>query len=255
MGGDIDGDNETVVRYRVSYDSITKSIGEGASVNYVAYAVYLMKEDGSYELIASYAPVKFIDGNADCEMILAKNQSYKIAFVAQHYSDDGTQPTYPVDFVAQTVSMPDSPAANSEDYDLFHTIDEIIDYDGNQPDEIILDRIVALVNFQCSLDNWNAAVSAGKQPAYSDVSITDVPESYSLLTGEFSAAKETVSYSKSQITENHILAYAYCLPAGSAEVTFKLYLTDDDNNPQIITSADIPVEKNKITNITGVLIY
>lgn len=256
VGGDIGGDNEVTVSYTVSCDAVTKSIGEASAINYVSYAVYL-KKGAEYVLTSSYDPVPFTAGNADCPVLLTRGQSYKVVFVAQHY--EGTVPSltpaYPIDFAAKTLSSPTAPAANSENYDLFYIADEVNNYTGSQPDPVELNRIVALVSLKCSQENWDAAEAAGKRPTHSDVTVKNVPQSFNLLTGTVSPDTHALTYAKSQIAEPQTLAYAYCLPAGPSDVEFRMYTGEGDVYPKVINAPDVPVEKNKKTNINGAIIY
>lgn len=250
MGEDVVADNEVTVEYRVSYDHVTKAdIGTGAAVNYVAYAVYL-KQENVYTHVSTYQPVAFTNGNAVCPVVLAKDQTYRIVFVAQHYESNVS--SYQVNFREKKLEMPQTAIANSENYDLFYKVSDIVDFKGHQPEPVELKRIVAQVNLFCSQENWNEAYTAGHAPQYSDITIKRVPANFNLMDGTVSSNTITVTYSKSTVPGNARLAYAYCLAdsqEGSADLEVKLYNTIDDNEPSVISSTDIPVERNKKTNI------
>lgn len=247
-------DNEVTLQYRVSCDALTKSIGYGEAVNYVSYAVYLKRGD-SYDFVSSFRPVAFsATGEAICPVVLAKDQTYKVVFVAQHYNEKG-ESTYTVDFRNKMLTMPAEAVANSENYDLFHTVSDIIEFNGTQHEPVELVRIVAQVNLYCSQKNWEEAIRSGRAPEYSDITIDRVPVSFNLIDGTVSADTKTVTYSKDSVPGNAHLAYAYCLAGGTADAMIRLYKNNTDNDPFVITSPEIPVEKNKMTKIHGAIIY
>lgn len=255
IDGDVVADKQVTVEYRVSYDAATRSIGSGEAINKVWYAVFLKRSESNYERVSVYKPVDFTSGNADCPVVIAKDQSYKVVFVAQHY--DGDTPVYQIDDNSTTLSMPAAPKANSENYDLFYAVSDIENYQGVQPDPVILNRVVAQVNLLCSQDNWDAAESAGKAPEHSELTITDVPQSLDLLSGNVSTTTTEVTYTKSEVPSKTCLAYAYCLAGAdsSADVTVNLYKSVNDTEPLVITSAGVPIGRNKKTNINGAILY
>lgn len=252
MGEEVRADKEVTVEYRVSYDTVTKGIGDGDAINKVWYAVYLKNSNEGFDLVSVYKPVDISAGEAVCPVVIANDQTYKVVFVAQHY--DGTDPTYTIDAVGGFIRMPNYALANSENYDLFHAVSDIIEYNGQQPAPVVLDRVVAQVNLYCSQDNWNAATAAGKVPTHSDMTLSGVPEYFYLISGNVSGSK-TIVYNKSSVPGSRRLAYAYCLADGSADVTVRLYKDQNDADPLVITSAGAPMEKNKKTNINGAIIY
>ena len=254
MGEDIGAGNEGTIEYKISCDALTKGgIGNGDNINYVWYAVYQRKIDGAYDLVSTYEPVPFAGGEAVCRVTLARDLSYKIVFVAQHYDDDG--PVYFVDDRNNIIVMPSDPVANSEDFDLFHFVDTIDDYDGAMLKRAELGRVVAQVNLLCSQSNWDEVHAAGKAPLYSSMSIAGVPEYFNLLDGTVGGDK-TVEYRKSEIAEDMRLAYAYCLADGDADMTVKLYGNANDQECiSEFTSRDLPVEANKKTNVNCTLTF
>ena len=115
---------EITVNYSVSVPA-TKALGGGAAINKVWYAVY--RTDGS--LVSNYQPVDFTEGKANCPVVMMRGQSYKVLFVAQHYSDAST-PAYTIDPATATLTMPTVVVANSDNYDIFTFVDDVVEYDG-----------------------------------------------------------------------------------------------------------------------------
>ena len=244
------GTDEFTLTYNLTTPLTKSTLGEGGSVNYVWYALY--RADGT--LVQEYPLQPFIDGNAVCPVTMVRNQNYNVIFVAQHYKIDGESrtPIYAVDPSDAAVLMPEDAVANSDDYDLFCYMDEVIDYDGSAlAKPITLVRKVAQINYFSTDADVEAAETLGMSPTASEIVLTGVPAAYDLLREQVSFNTVEVSYSKADLTgEDNLLATAFCL-AGDVIPETELRLYKDNNCTTYFTVDNVPVAPNKRTNITG----
>ena len=222
---------------------MTKAVNaDGSAINKVWYGLY--KTDGT--LVSNYQPVEFKNGSANCQVVMMRGQSYKIVFVAQHDA------TYTITPKTATVSMPDAPVANSDNYDLFYFVEDVNNYTGQTTGSVTLNRGVALVNFYSNQTDWDNATALDSTPTHSSVKLTDVPSSFNLLTGKAGEAK-IVTYSRTAIPGNKHLAAAYCFDVDvNIKAEIKLYTADSDESLiRTLEVAEVPVAENMQTNITG----
>ena len=244
---------EIAVNYSVNVP-MTKALGEGTAVNKVWYAVY--RTDGS--LLKNYQPVEFKDGKANCQVVMMRGQSYKVLFVAQHY--EGADAAYEITPATATLTMPTSAVANSDNYDIFTFVDDVVNYDGTPTAAVVLERRVAQVNFICNDTYWANAGALGLLPTHSAVTLTSVPQSYSLLTGTPSAATVSVTYAKNARPAGDMnLATVFCFVGASdastdftTDVTLSLYTSEDQTEAvRTLTVDNLPVKSNYKTNVNG----
>ena len=241
----VESGEEIPVSYSVSLLD-TKSVNaDGSAINMVWFALYNM--DGT--LATNYAPVEFKNGSAHCEVVMMRGRSYKIVFVAQHYKNSST-PTYPVDLQKGLICVPTDPVANTDQMDLFYGTDEIIAYNGNPNDSVVLERVVTMVNFISSDEDWNNAVV---KPTHSSIRLKGVSAGLELFGGRPAAEKKDLFFAKSQIPEDKHLGAVFCIAEGKIDATIDLYTSDDQNALPVKTASytDIQVETNKKTNIVG----
>lgn len=245
---------EIAVNYSVNVP-MTKALGEGTAVNKVWYAVY--RTDGS--LLKNYQPVEFKDGKANCQVVMMRGQSYKVLFVAQHYSDAST-PAYAIDPATATLTMPTAAVANSDNYDIFTFVDDVVEYDGSLADAVVLKRRVAQVNFICNDADWTNATSLGMLPTHSAVTLASVPQSYNLLSDTPSASTVSVSYAKNSRPAGEMnLATVFCFVGASdastdftTAATLNLYTSEDQTEAvRTIVVDNLPVKSNYKTNVNG----
>ena len=83
--------DEITASFSVTLPETKAVAGDGSAINKVWFALY--NTDGT--LATNYAPVDFVNGSANCEIVMMRGYSYKVAFVAQHYKD-GSTPIYPI---------------------------------------------------------------------------------------------------------------------------------------------------------------
>ena len=240
---------EMRISYTVSIPETKAPVtADGAAINKVWYALY--NTDGT--LATKYHPVEFTNGNARCEVVMMRGRSYKIVFVAQHYSDEAT-PAYPIDAQNATIGLPTNPEANTDNYDLFYGTQDIANSTGSAAGSIVLDRVVAMVNFISSDEDWNAAVAQGSLPTHSSIELTGVAEGFDLLEGRPIDTKANLQFAKSQIPEAKHVGAVFCIAEGEIGATIKLYTSDDPTATPVKTVAltNVQTEINKKTNIVG----
>jgi hypothetical protein len=240
------GDEVVTVQYGVTIDTPTKTLGDGKTANYVWYALY--RADGS--LVSECAAPSKIDAyrKAICPVTMAKDQDYKVVFLAMYY--EGTTPAYTVDAQSQTVSMPTQAQANSDKFDLFYGVDEVVDFQGAQSTNVELTRVVAQMNFELSETAWNDLHV--DQTFKSQIQISGAPASMNIWDGRLGAAA-TISYAKTQIpAEGRNIGTAYCFASAAGdqkvEASIRLY-TADGAEVKTTSATAVPVAANRQTNL------
>ena len=242
-------ENEQVtIEYNVS-SAMTKSGLYGDVVNYVWYALY----DMNGTLVTDFECAPIADGRANCPVTMVKGQSYNVIFVAQHYTPVGNAlvPSYPIDDVNGKIRVPDTPVANTEEYDLFYGKDVVVNFSGVKPEPVTLNRIVAQVNFVTTSESWNAASEL--LPDASSIVLNDVAASYDLLSGELSSETTTLTFTPASLpAQDNVLGTSYCFPIEGISASLKLY----KGGVQIgsMSVSNVAVETNRKTNITGNLL-
>lgn len=249
---EIVGNGEVTVNYTVAMPQTKASLGNGDAVNYVWYALY--RADGS--LVQEFPLQPFATGSANCPVTMVRDQNYSVVFVAQHYdvAGDVKTPSYAVDAAKGVLQMPVAAKANSDNYDVFWYVDEVVKYDGNSNSKpITLTRKVAQVNYFCTSEDAAAAATLGMTPTASEIVLTGVPESYDIIAGQPSLNTVTVTYDKADLTgDTNLLGTAYCL-AGDNLTNAELKLYKGDELTTTIDVKNLPIEINKRTYITGAI--
>lgn len=257
----LEQDDQVTVGYSISFDEATKSIGLGESVNYVWCAAYKVIKDvdgavTGYTLGSQPAFVQIVDGKAKCEVDMVRDQAYKVVFIAQHYEleESSLRPSYIINPVNANVIMPQSLPANSDNYDLFGYVDDVVKFDSSINKEVVLSRKVAQVNILTSSSDLATAELIGKTPTHSSMILKKVPLYYCMLDGLAYGSGE-VTYSKalvSGLNPNH-LTTVFCLSGetiSNVEVhKFKVY----QNGTELKSYTDIgdqPCKINFKTNIS-----
>ena len=229
----------------MSYDVVlpdTKAVAaDGSQINKVWFALY--RPNG--ELATNYAPVEFSNGSARCQVVMMRGQSYKIVFVAQHYKDELT-PIYPIDSSNAKICLPTDPEANTDKYDLFYGVDEVVEYDGRPTGSIALDRIVAMVNFNCS-DAYATQLST-EGVTQSSITISGAADGWDLLSGKVTSGTADLVFSKAEIPATNHLGAAFCFVKESISTALNLY-TAADALVRTISVSDAQVDTNKKTNV------
>lgn len=238
------------VKYGVSLDAQTRTLGNGRTASHVWYALYRTNGD----LVSECAmPAKIdVDGKAICPVTMAKGQNYKIVFVAMYYtvSEETKTPAYAIDAQSKTLYMPTQALANSDEYDLFYGVDQVVNFQGAQSTNVQLDRKVAQVNFEMSETAWNDLQV--DQTFRSQIQITGAPISMNIWNGILGAAA-SVTYAQTQIpAEGRNIGTAYCFAtaAGDQKVEASISLYNAAGAEVKTTSATaVPVAANRQTNL------
>lgn len=234
---------EVTVNYSVAFPATKAQDGDAGAVNYIWYAQY---DHGSGELLKEYVPVTVVEGKAVCPVNMMRDHSYKLVFVAQHFDQNGEQkvPVYALDPRTALISMPVEAVANSDNYDVFVGLGEMIEYDGGDADPVELTRIVAQVNCKCTQASWDSF-----QPTSSSLMVEGVPQSYNALTNEFSEANVNVEYDQAPLDNGQpcLIGTAYCF---ARESVSKAELTLYNSSRSVVLKAEsLPVDRNNKTNV------
>jgi hypothetical protein len=239
-------DEMATLEYGVCVDASTKALGDGKTATHVWYALY--RADGSL-VSECAAPAKIdADRKAICPVTMAKDQDYKVVFLAMYY--EGMTPAYTVHAQSKTVSMPTQAQANSDKYDLFYGVDEVVDFQGAQSTNVELTRVVAQMNFELSETAWNDLHV--DQTFKSQIQISGAPASMNILNGTLGAAA-TISYAQTQIpAEGRNIGTAYCFASAAGdqkvEASIRLY-TADGAEVKTTSATAVPVAANRQTNL------
>lgn len=231
---------QEAMTFSVSIPATKAVYADGSAINNVWYALY--KTDGT--LVTNYESVDFTDGSANCQVDMMRGQSYKIVFLAQHDA------TYTITPETATITMPDAPVANSDEYDMFYVVEEINNYNGEKTDAVVLNRGVALVKFNCSDADWQNATALKSVPTHSSVTLKGVPTSFNLLSATYATEESDVTYTKSEIPAEKFVGAAYCFEPDN-NITAEINLYKGESLVSTLSVENVPVESNKQTNISG----
>ena len=179
---------------------------------------------------------------------MAKDQDYKVVFLAMYY--EGATAAYTVHAQSKTVSMPTQAQANSDKFDLFYGVDEVVDFQGAQSTNVELTRVVAQVNFELSETAWNDLDV--DQTYKSQIQISGAPASMNIWDGTLGAAA-TISYAQTQIpAERRNIGTAYCFASAAGdqkvEASIRLY-TASGVVVKTTSATAVPVAANRQTNL------
>lgn len=248
-----DIDKEVTVSYDVNIGATTKTLSSETSANYIWYGLY--KINGTnIKLAKSYEPVKVVDGKAKCPVTMMLDQSYEVVFVAQYYDDNGNG-VYEILSETAQMKMPATMPANTDNGDVFYAVDLVENFKGNRISDVQLKRVVSNINVFCLSEDWDAAASLNMTPTHSSVTVSNVPESFDLLTGKVSRNVISVDYTKALIPSDCHLASVYSLAGDNVTVNMRLYNSSatDAEVVRQLTVENLPVEANKRTNIKGMI--
>lgn len=197
---------------------------------------YFVYAEGESEPLFSAQTDFNPSGTTDLKIRLFKDKPYVLAFWAYNdaagysISDSGT------------VTFPSNPAANDANLDAFYAKASITGGQGSL--SVTLKRAVAKINVSLS----NALSSA----ATSSLIFDSAYKTFTLLSGEVSDSG-ALSFSPATCPDNQNVAFAYLFApqdqAHSCSMSLKVY---DSAQSELLapTLANIPVKRNKKTNIT-----
>ena len=178
----VDAPELTTMTYSVKapVQFFTKA-GDGSKINIIWCGVYHKNDKDNYVYMPDMSAfVEVIPGqDIKVPLILIRDQYYKLVFVAQHRNEDNTKAytyTYNIDYATGDMAL-NVPATDGECLDAFVKVDAVGPIVGNENRDITLDRPFAQINL---------GTSAAVLPTTFGLTLTGVPASYNLFTGECS---------------------------------------------------------------------
>ena len=237
------------IEYGITVDSPTKALGDGKTANYVWYALY-RSDETLMSTCTTPAKIDIATGKAICPVTMVKDQSFKVVFLAMYFDEvNGNKtPAYKIDADNKTVSMPESLQANTDKFDLFYGVDNVVNFQGVQSTNVNLNRVVAQINFELSEEAWDD-LGAG-QSLSSQIQVSGAPTSMSLWDGTLTDAKP-ITYAKAAIpAEGRKVGTAYCFASSTGDQKVDAAITvykEAEVKTASVTS--IPVSSNKKTNL------
>ena len=245
------------IEYGITVDSPTKALGDGKTANYVWYALY--RSNGTLmSTCTTPAKIDIATGKAICPVTMVKDQDFKVVFLAMYFDEvNGTKktPAYIIDADNKTVSMPASLQANTDKFDLFYGVDNVVNFQGVQSTNVNLNRVVAQINFELSEEAWDD-LGAG-QSLSSQIQVSGAPTSMSLLNGTLDYT-ESITYTYTQAAipaEGRKVGTAYCFASSTgdqkvdAAITVYKTVYNEEEVVKTVSVTSIPVSSNKKTNL------
>ena len=244
------------IEYGITVDSPTKALGDGKTANYVWYALY--RSNGTLmSTCTTPAKIDIATGKAICPVTMVKDQDFKVVFLAMYFDEvNGNKiPAYKIDANQKTVSMPASLQANTDKFDLFYGVDNVVNFQGVQSTNVNLNRVVAQINFKLSEEAWND-LGAG-QSLSSQIQVSGAPTSMSLWDGTLDYTESiTYTYTKAAIpAEGRKVGTAYCFASSTgdqkvdAAITVYKTVYNEEEVVKTASVTSIPVSSNKKTNL------
>lgn len=252
----------------------TRAISDGTGADKLVYAVF--DKDGNRITTISKVERTNVTFPATETLILAKGQTYKVAFWAQ----DADCSAYTLDDnMNVTVDYADA-ANNDETRDAFFKT-ETFTVTGTASIDVVLKRPFAQINVGVTTEDWKAAVASGITIDQSKVVVKNAATSLNLVTGAVSNPTD-VTYNLATIPAEELkvdtdkdgnisasetynwLSMSYILVNDDSvdgaqkttleglEFTFKPESGNDITLKDGLTS--VPVQRNRRTNILGKLL-
>lgn len=264
-------DNQARVSFTLGLEGnmATRTISDGKTANELVYAVF--DANGSRISAIQKVDKQNVTFPAKEEILLAKGQTYKVAFWAQNKSCT----KYTVDD-NMNVTIDYSGANNDETRDAFFKT-ETFTVSGDATINVELRRPFAQINVGVEKSDWDAAVASGETISTSEVVIDDAATSINLVTGAVSGSQK-VTYSAAAIpaaatteevltvgtTNYKWLSMSYILvndgSANGADKaalnSAKFTLNPASGNAIVLEDGltNVPVQRNWRTNILGRLL-
>lgn len=252
------------VQFKVSANSAlaTRAIGDGSTVDQLSFHVFDKNGNIINDLTKTETANDLLSGHT-VTLMLAKGQTYKIAFWAQksgvsYYTFDD-----------KTVTVNYTGANNAEDRDAFFGVTELT-VSGDAQQDVTLKRPFAQVNVGSSEEDWTNAQKSGITIAKSKVEIKGLANSLNLLDGTVSGATDATfelgdipagTFSTDADGDGmketyHYLSTTYVLPAeatasSTATASYIFQPASGDNIELSQGLENMPVQRNYRTNIVG----
>ena len=259
----------SMVTYSVEIPDVvqTKSLGGGANINNLVYAVYRTEAETLDEAKASMSSntlvyrsnpkanglaTTFSDGKAHVSIELINDQKYIILFWAQ--VDEawitGTN------FDLTNVVYPDLLDANDDKYSAFSGVSYIAKVKGTRTASVTLSRPFAQINIaSVSPRNYEVDVTS------SSVKICGVAASFNVATQTASETTTDVEYADAATpsgafnsTYPHYIAMNYVFASGNVSVGYTINTDHGTVTCMENPISNVPVAKNHRTNIIGNLL-
>lgn len=296
------------VTFNLSAPHLTRAYGDGSTATYLRYGVYLVEGEGNnktYTLIPELSKTslttvdnvaQYVELNnlkAQISLPLSRGNSYAVVFWADAGlgTDEGSTnevTPYAVDFTTDNSHKPtigyktdnDGNVAinnNDENNDAFYYKTEFV-VSGNSTENVELKRPFAQINVATSTADWAASVASKFEPTATSFTLSDMPTSMYLLTGETDEAAanlKSITYKLATLPTEELsiqtnnneaatiykyLSLSYVLaPSAHATTTATIsygtgdapYKVNASNNSEF---ANIPYQRNYRTNIYGDLL-
>lgn len=247
---------EATVSFQVGTPEIaTRAYSDGTTATVLQYAVYNAEGNILNDLTETN---EVIHGSTTVNLQLTTGNTYSVIFWAA-----APNAPYTVDFANKTMTVDYSTAvSNDENRDAFYKY-HTFTVTGAQTEIIELRRPFAQLNIGTS--DYAASKSAGYEPKYSSVKVSNVYNTLNLVDGTVSNDVEVV-YSYNAIptptdqifpvTGYEYLAMNYLLVASEKDVIDVefAYTETDENAAKKRTVGSVPVQRNHRTNIYGQLL-
>jgi len=263
--------NLAAVSFSVQADAVvgTRAISDGKGADELIYRVFdeVGKPVGTLAKTTESNLTDLLSGHK-VTLYLAKGQTYKVAFWAQHAD---CHDAYTVDD-NMVVTVNYAGVNNDETRDAFFNTAEVT-VTGDMNVDVTLKRPFAQINVGCTTDDWNAAHASNIDITTSAVTIKDAATNLNVIDGTVSGSKD-VTYTAANIPteklkvdadgdgnkeEYNYLSMCYILPnettTGAAKTTAGTTFTFHPQAGNDITLSEglqaIPVQRNYRTNIVG----
>ena len=247
--------------YTVSLaETVTKSFGDGSTVDKLAYAIYEEKSNDVYDSGIvdktdgkfTFKPSLYIGKKYDIILFAYKNSSYDIANLQAVTRSEGLIGEYADAFsLKETVKI-------DKDENLY--VNGASNGSFRSPRTVSLTRPFAQLNIGTYSDDDLAAVGAAKVK----VKINGYKTSYNVRTSSMNGETTCYEYTTSiedvkeetfviEETEYNYVSLNYLFPVGNVNATVTV-LTAEDDVIRTISFDNLPLKTNSKTNIYGNLV-
>lgn len=247
------GDSRTVTITVNAPESLTRSNGFAATN--LQYAIYDIQKDGTMVQVGD-DPIEVAVERYPLELKpldVVTGHTYGLLFWASAPNNP-----YTIDWSEGTMTViygENTPPANTINLDAFYAY-ETFTVNGNENLSVTMERPFAMINIGSS--------EAPATDAKSSITVTNVPSSINLFTGELSEETGTVSFTSAAIPTgmtypvdgyDYYLAFAYVLAPKTAStdnsITYKYEVSSTESKSATVNN--VTLQANYQTNIYGSL--
>lgn len=242
-----------------------RSAGDGNTVDQVHYEVW-DKATGNLVIssvkgLNGEAPVEIVDKKAKVNIRLVKGVEYDIAFWAHH--EEGTG--YNIEEGLENIRLKDGVKANKETYDAFYQV--LTGYKVSSGEQtVVLRRPFGQLNVGTTYEDWIKAENLDVEINRSTILVTQVANVFNARTGKTTRSDgitqlmfdlEDVLQETFEVEGNfyHYLGMNYFL-ADTEKTLHDLTITlfDGDKSINTLRVTNMPIQRNRRTNIIGDLL-